>query len=84
MIVHEGFTPRQNTFTTIIRALDRIKVCVKSYDMVNFLNERDCSLSFHNYDMVADMCCENFEHVAMTSILIQMVDKGLIPYFELR
>lgn len=84
MTVHEGFTPRQKTYTTIIRALDRIGDCVKAYDMVNFLNERDLSLSFHNYQMVAEMCYENFERVAAANILIQMTDKGFIPYIELR
>lgn len=84
MVVHEGFTPRQKTYTTIIRALDRIGDCVKAYDMVNFLNEKDFPLSFHNYQMVAEMCYENFERVAAANILIQMTDKGLIPYVELR
>lgn len=84
MIMHEGFTPRQKTYTTIIRALDRVGDCVKAYDMVNFLNDRDYPLSFHNYQSVAEMCYANFERVAAANILIQMIDKGHIPYVELR
>ncbi|XP_042515255.1 pentatricopeptide repeat-containing protein At1g06270-like [Macadamia integrifolia] len=84
MVTKFGLMPRQGTVIKTVAAMRANREIVRAVDMVEFLEKKGCSIGFEAYVTVVNGCLERREFILAGKVLMEMAERGFIPYIRVR
>ncbi|KAJ4977270.1 hypothetical protein NE237_002376 [Protea cynaroides] len=84
MVAKFRLMPRQGTVMRMIAAMRANREIVRSIETVEFLEKEGCSIGFEAYEMVVKGCLERKEFVLAGKVVMEMAERGFIPYIRVR
>ncbi|XP_024988096.1 pentatricopeptide repeat-containing protein At1g06270 [Cynara cardunculus var. scolymus] len=84
MVSKFRLSPRKEMVVKVLKAMRANKDAHKAVELINFLEETNIHIGFESYELVVEMCLESSLFVLAGKVVMQMTNRGFIPYIKVR
>ncbi|KAL2459201.1 Pentatricopeptide repeat-containing protein [Forsythia ovata] len=84
MVSTQGLFPRQEIVVKALAAMLANRDIWRAVEMIEFLESEDVHIGFEGYELVLEGCLECRQFVLAGKFVMQMTERGFIPYIRLR